>query len=172
MQVVNRKVDQIVLDAMSAATQTTTTATTASVNLVMRARTILGNNAVPTNDGMMSMVVTPAFMAYIIQAPEFSSGDYVDAKPFAGSPKVFKWFGITFIEHPNLAGAGTSSSTCYLWHKNSMGCAVDTAGMDVDSGYNGEDQYNWARVSTFMGSKLIQNTGIVKVLHNDAAMSA
>ena len=38
--------------------------------------------------------------------------------------------------------------------------------MDVRAGYNEENAYYWARSSIFMGSALLQNSGVVIVNHD------
>jgi hypothetical protein len=38
--------------------------------------------------------------------------------------------------------------------------------MDVRAGYNEENAYYWARSSIFMGSALLQNSGVAVVNHD------
>jgi hypothetical protein len=47
-----------------------------------------------------------------------------------------------------------------------VGHAVNTGEMDVRAGYNEENAYYWARSSIFMGSALLQNSGVVVVNHD------
>jgi hypothetical protein len=53
-----------------------------------------------------------------------------------------------------------------------MGHACDTTGLNMAVGYNDEHDYSYARASSFMGSKLLQNTGIVNVNHDGSAFAA
>lgn len=172
MAVINRKIDADIIAQLDAGTLVTGAAgVTASVNLVAKAQTILGNNEVPVEeeDNMFGLI-TPAFRAYLMQTTEFASGDYVDVKPYNGpARRMWRWMGINWITHPNLTGVGTSSEKCYLFHRNSLGHAVDTAGMSSRVGYDEEQDYSYARCSVFMGSKLLQNTGIVRMLHDGSA---
>jgi hypothetical protein len=117
-------------------------------------------------------LITPGFRAYLMETKEFASAEYVDVKPFNGPVrKMLRWAGVNWIVHPNLTGAQTSTEKCYLFHRNSIGHAVDTAGLASPVGYDEEQDYSWARASVFMGSKLLQNTGIVQMKHDGSAFS-
>lgn len=174
IKVMNRKVDQDILSGLSAATLTAGSAATASVALVAKSLTILGNNEVDIEEeDKMFGVISPAFRAYLMQTKEFASGEYVEVKPFVGPVrKMWRWSGVNWIVHPNVAGVGTSSETCYLFHRDSIGHAVDTSGMNQAAGYDEEQDYMWARTSMFMGAKLLQNNGVVKMLHDGSAYVA
>ncbi|MEQ9126098.1 MAG: phage capsid protein, partial [Alphaproteobacteria bacterium] len=58
MAVINRDIDQTILAELSTATQDAGSATTASLTLALKAKTILGNNQVPF-DNNISAVITP-----------------------------------------------------------------------------------------------------------------
>jgi len=177
MAVVNRKIDSDILSALSGATNNTGSATTASLQLALHAKTILGNNAVPF-DGQICAVISPAFEAYLLQVKEFANADYVTRKPMAGAdtawadqPGYYVWIGVKWIVHPNLTGGGTSSESCYMWHKSAVGHAVDMDGLETPVGYDEEQAYSWARCSITMGSVLLQNSGIVKMTHDGSAFA-
>jgi hypothetical protein len=174
MGVINRKIDDDIIAQLDTATNDTAAAQTASLNLVMHARVILGNNYVPIEDvDNMFALVTPAFMGYIMQAKEFSSAEYVDVKPFSGpARRMLRWAGFNWIEHPRLTGVGTEAEKCYFYHRNSIGHAVDKANIQSPVGYDDEQDYSWARCSVFMGSKLLQNNGVVQVLHDGSGFAA
>lgn len=176
IKVMNRKIDQDILSALSATTTTTgATASTASLALVMKAMAILGKNEVPVDEQEnLFFVGSPAFRAYLMQTKEFGSRDWVDMNlPFiAGAPgmkKIERWAGFNWIWHPRLSGAGTATEVCYAFHKSAIGHAVNSGEMDVKAGYNEEEDYYFARSSIFMGSKLLQNGGVVKVNHDGSA---
>jgi len=38
--------------------------------------------------------------------------------------------------------------------------------MDSQVGYENEQDYSWARATIFMGAKLLQNSGIVEMVHD------
>jgi hypothetical protein len=168
MAVINRKVDADIIAQLDAATVDTGTTATASVSMVAKSLSALGNAEVPiTEMDNMFGVVTPAFWGYLMEIKEFASGEYVDVKMFNGSiRKMFRWFGVNWIVHPNLTGVATSTELCYLFHRNAIGHAVNTAGITSPVGYDEEQDYSWARASVYMGSKLLQNTGIVQMKHD------
>jgi hypothetical protein len=174
MAVLNRKIDQDIIGELSAATQTTGAAATMSLALAMKAKVILGNNEVPA-DNQLFALITPAAEAYLMQTKEFASVDYVNNKPFAvtdSSLKSFNWAGITWIVHPNLPGKGTDSETCFLYHRSAIGHGMDTKGLQTPVGYDEEQDYSWARASAYMGGKLLQNKGVVKIIHDGSAYAA
>ncbi|MGH6716777.1 MAG: phage capsid protein [Bradyrhizobium sp.] len=181
MGVVNRKIDNDIISTLDsyATNQAGATAVTASLALVMRAKTILGNNAVPLGNNIFG-VITPAFEAYLMQTKEFASAAYLNAgrKPFENPPDfndrptVFTWAGITWIVHPALTGIGTASEQCYVYHRSALGHAVDTKELQALVGYFEEQDYSWARTSVYMGSTGLQTKGIVQVLHDGSAYVA
>lgn len=174
LKVINRKIDSQIITELNTATNDTGAAVPGTVALVAKSMAILGNNEVDTQD-MESMfgAMTPAMHAYLMQTTEFSSADYVDVKPFVGpARKMLRWYGVNWIVHPRLPGAATSAEKCFIWHKDAMGHAADSAAMDVAGGYNEEESYYWARASMFMGAKLLQNSGVVVINHDGSAFAA
>ena len=171
MSVINRRIDEDIITELNTATQDTGTAATASLSMVMYGIAILGNNAVEL-DGNVSAIITPAFHAYLMQTKEFASGDYVGSKPFSGQRMTYNWAGVNFIVHPNLPGKGTAAEKCFLFHKNAIGHAINTGGIDSKVGYDEEQDYSFARCTAFMGSKVLQNSGIVVMNHDGSAYAA
>jgi len=171
MGVINRKTDLDIITELNTATQDTGAAQTASLALAMWGLTILGNNAVPL-DGNISALITPAFYAYLMQTKEFASADYVSNKPFDGQLTFFRWANVNWIVHPNLPGKGTAAEKCFMYHKDAIGHAIDTEQIDTVAGYDAEQGYSFCRASAFMGSKVLQNSGIVVLNHDGSAFAA
>lgn len=171
MAVINRKCDQDIIGELAAATNDTGASVKASLDLVMYAMTILGNNEVPM-DGNISALITPAFYAYLMQTKEFASVDYVNNKPFEGQLTMFRWANCNFIVHPNLTGKGTATEKCFMYHKSAIAHAASTKLVTSVVGYDEEQDYSYARCSMFMGPKLLQNSGIVVMNHDGAAYAA
>ena len=171
MGVLNRKVDSDIITALETGTQDTGTAATASLDMAMYALTILGNNAVPM-DGNISALISPAFHAYLMQTKEFASADYIDNKPFSGQPMMYRWANVNWIVHPNLTGKGTNAEKCVMYHKNAIGHACDMESIATAAGYEEEQDYSFARATAFMGSKLLQNSGVVIMNHDGSAYAA
>jgi hypothetical protein len=146
--------------------------------MFQHARVILGNNSVPW-DSNITLLCTPAFLAYLEQAPEFANAQYVEMKPYAGQemswrdkPMAYRWRNCLIIEHPNLPGKATAAEKCFLYHKSAIGHAANTGGVETPVGYDEEQDYSYARASVFMGAKLLQNSGIVVINHDGSAYAA
>ncbi len=179
MGVINRKIDDDIIAALDTATNDLGAATTADLANVMKALTILGDNTVDIEDeDNMFALISPGFKGELMQIPEYSSGDYVEIKPLVGPAMTyFRWAGFNWICHPRLtgsvgAGGSGASEKCYFYHRNSIGHALDKEGMDSKIGYDEEQDYSFARMSTFMGSKKLQNKGIVQYLHDNSNNTA
>lgn len=171
MGVINRKLDSQIITELNTATQDTGAAAVGSLNMVMHALAILGNNAVPL-DGNISGLITPALYAYLMQTKEFASADYVNNKPFSGMLTMFRWANVNWIVHPNLPGKGTAAEKCFVYHKDAIGSAVNSAGIDTFADYDGEDDYSFCRTSVYSGAKLLQNSGVVVLNHDGSGFAA
>lgn len=171
MGVINRKIDDDVITELNTATQDTGTAAPASLSMVMYAKTILGNNEVP-RDNRINSLISPAFEAYLMQTKEFASADYVNNKPFSTDMTMFRWAGVNFVVHPNLPGKATNAEKCFMFHETAIGHAVNKAGLKTPVGYDDEQGYSWARASMDMGAKLLQSSGVVVMNHDGSAFAA
>ncbi len=177
MSVINRKIDSDIITVLDAFTNNTGGATTASLQLAVHAKTILGNNDV-ASDGNICAVITPAFEGYLLQSAEFANADYVTKKPIDSgetawddTPGYYMWLGVKWIVHTNLTGAGTAAEKCHMFHKAAIGHAVDMAGMGCPVGYNEEQAYSWSRCSIHMGSVELQSAGGVVMNHDGSAFA-
>jgi hypothetical protein len=176
MAVVNRKIDNQITTILTTGTVAIGSATTLpSVDLFQNARVKLSNASVPW-DSNITLLCQPSFLAYLEQAPEFSSADYVSLRAYAGEdpswrdqPMAYKWRNALIVEHPNLVGKGTSSEENYLYHKSAIGHAADTAGMQAPVGYDEEQDYSYARCTMYMGAVLLQNAGVVTITADGSA---
>lgn len=176
MAVINRKIDQQIIDILNTGTVTIgSSSTIPSVSLFQNGRVKLSNASVPW-DSNITLLCQPAFLAYLEQAPEFSSADYISMRPYAGddpswrdTPMAYRWRNTLIIEHPNLPGKGTSSEKSFMYHKNSAGHAANVAGMENAVGYNEEQAYSYARCSMDMGAVLLQNEGVVVITADGSA---
>ena len=168
-KVLNRRFDADIVAQLDTATnQVAATAAIITLQHVMKALTTLGENEVPVEDeDSMWAVATPGVRGYLSQMTEFNSADYVDTKPLVGPVRrVKRWAGFNWIFHPNLTGVGTASEKCYFFHRDAMGSAFDTDGMNTAIGYDDEQDYSYARASAFTAAKLLQQAGIVQFLHD------
>jgi hypothetical protein len=172
-KVLNRRIDKDIIDVLDTATTNLGAATTMSLSAVAKAMTTLGENEVPVEEeDKMWAVATPAVRGYLMQIPEFASADYVEMKFLNGSARrVMRWAGFNWIFHPNLTGVGSASEKCYFFHRDAVGSAFDSAeGMNTAIGYDDEQDYSYARASSFTGAVMLQQTGIVQFLHDASAI--
>lgn len=180
VEVINRKLDELIITELATATQdVSSTAVQMSLDVVGHALAILGNADVPI-DGEITGAITPAAHSYLMQIPEYASADYVEMKPLAGMsgnhfanrPKARMWADVKWVVHPNLTNAGLSTAECYIYHRRAMGCAMDRNRFAAIPGYNSEDDYSFARCTMYGGAKLLQNTGVVVIPHDDSDFAA
>ena len=179
MGVINRRIDNSIIAALDGGTNNAGAAAVASIDLVVWASTILGNNQIDLQDeDNLFAVITPAFNGYMMQVPEYASADYVEVKPFTGPARRFRrWMGFNWAVHGRLtnsigAGGTSASEQCFFFHRNAIGCAVHKDGIDAGVGWDDEQAYSWARTTVHLGAVLLQNAGLVVVLHNGSAYAA
>lgn len=171
--VLNRRIDADIVAQLDTATNNLGAATTMSLSIVAKACTTLGEREVPVEEeDKMWAVATPAVRGYLMQIPEYNSSDYVEMKPLSGpTRRVKRWAGFNWIFHPNLTGVGTASEKCYFYHQDAIGSAFDSGeGLNTAIGYDDEQDYSYARASSFTGAKLLQQNGIVQFLHDASAI--
>ena len=173
---INRKIDDDIITTLNTGTTTITAGGTMTVAKAMTARGILGANKV-ADDGNLTFLISPAALTYLMQASEFANAQYVSARPYdTGKPNygdmrmVYKWAGLTVIVDPTLPGAGTSSEKCFLYHKSAIGHALNKNALEFDMDYDREQKYSWSNCSAFMGTALLQNTGVVVISHDGSAI--
>ncbi len=171
MKVINRKIDSDIHTELETGTNTWGAAAVATLTLIRLAKTKLGN-AFALDDEPFALI-TPAFHGVLMTFNEFTSSDYVNLKPFEGASKsqAFNWYGVNWIVDAKLSGAGTDSAKCYMFAKSAIGHACDVENISTHVGYDEKNDKSWARCSTFMGSKRLQNSGIIKMPHLEAALS-
>jgi hypothetical protein len=168
-KVLNRRIDADIIAQLDTATSNLGAATTFSLAIAAKALVTLGENEVPTDESdKLFAVATPAVQGYIMQLPEATKIDYVEMKMLAGPVRrMMRWAGFNWIFHPNLTGVGTASEKCYFYHRDAVGSAFDNGeGLNTAIGYDDEQDYSFARASSFTGAKLLQQNGIVQFLHD------
>ena len=172
-KVLNRRLDADVIAQLDTATNTLGGASTFALSIAAKAMVTLGENEVPVEEeDKMFAVATPAVRGYIMQLPEATKIDYVESKFLVGpARRMMRWAGFNWIFHPNLTGVGTASEKCYFYHRDAVGSAFDSGeGLNTAIGYDDEQDYSYARASSFTGSKLLQQNGIVQFLHDASAI--
>lgn len=175
MGVINRKIDEDIIDQLEQGTVDTGAAQTANLQLVLKSKAILGVAKVPF-DGQICAVITPAFEAYLLQVKEFASADYVTKKPidtgetgWEDAPGFYRWLGVKWIVHPELPGIGTAAEKCFMYHRSSVGHAAPSELIQTYADYDKRDDYSYCRCTAYMGGALLQNSGIVVMNHDGSA---
>jgi hypothetical protein len=172
-KVLNRRLDADVIAQLDTATNNLGGASTFALSAAAKAIVTLGENEVPVEEvDKMWAVATPAVRGYIMQLPEATKIDYVDQKFLTGpARRLMRWAGFNWVFHPNLTGVGTSSEKCYFYHRDAIGSAFDAGeGLNTAIGYDDEQDYSYARASSFTGAKMLQQSGIVQFLHDASAI--
>jgi len=172
MSVINRKIDEDIHDSLGTATLTWGAAAVATIKLVSTAKTKLGNNFALEEDDVFALI-TPAFYGELMQLNAFTSIDFINQKPFEGlsQSRAFNWYGVNWIVDAALPGAGTGSSTCFMYSRKAIGHAMNTDQTKTYVGYDEKNDKSWARCTEYMGSKLLQNSGVIKMIHDDSNLS-
>jgi hypothetical protein len=173
MAVVNRKMDKDIHAALDAGTNTLTMTTASAAEFLgdnlQLIRDLSENNAFEEDNEAFALV-TPGYFVNLQALEQFSSADYVNEKTFGRSvpkAKAFMWNGINYMMDTDLTGVGGTTATCYAYVKSAIGHACDTENMQTFVGYDEKNDKSWARCTTYMGSKLLQNSGVLKLTHND-----
>ncbi len=167
-EVINRKVEDQIMSALdSATTGPTATPTTDAIKLLTDGLTIMAQNNVPTDDGEVYAAVSHAFLQACLESDVFSNADYVSMRKWddgvRSSKMMYKWNGINIFNNTGVPGHATASETCFLYHKSSIGHAIDNETFKTAIGYNEENDYSFIRCSAFSGAKLLQNAGVQKL---------
>ena len=171
MKVINRKIDDDIHAELNTATNTWGVAAVATLDLITKAKTKLANNF--ADDEEPFALITPAFHGRLMGMNEFTSSDRINLKPFenVSKSKAFNWYGVNWIVDAGLPGTGTDNAVCFMYSRSAIGHACDIENIQTKVGYDEKNDKSWARCSTYMGSKRLQNSGIIKMPHLEAALS-
>lgn len=169
--VINREIDLNILAELANATQDMSG--TMSNFEASKIKAALGYNFVDTSDeDNLFAVISPGALAYLEQATEFTNSLYVDIKPLVGpARKVRRWAGWNWIVSPLLTGANTSSELMYFFHRDALGYAINMGEESVRVGYDEKQDLSWTDATVYHGSKILQQTGIVKYTHDGSGFA-
>ncbi len=170
-KVIYRSIDQQIIDQLDTATINDSTGTM-TLDKAATALGVLGQANIDVSDAdNLFALVTPAWMKFMMQIPEFSNAFYVDIKPFTGPMKKYlRWMGVNWISHSGLTGSGTATEKCYMYHRNAIGHAI---GKDIspDAGFDNKQKMYWANCTAWANAKLLQNSGVVQMLHDGSSLN-
>lgn len=165
----NQKADQILLAAM----QTTTNRPLGNSGAVTTQSKVLDwcsaldTNETPETDRWG--LLTPRAWAQMMKVDTFVSSRYVDDRPFMKRTPIREWNNVKWMMHPRLPGVGTNAAKCYVYHMDSIGHGLMQTEANIVSGYNEEDDYSYARATSYQGAQLILAAGCIEYLHDDTA---
>lgn len=162
-----RKTDELIIGALSAATQEAGDATQAlTKERILKAFQMLNTNNVP-DDGERYALVGPAQWNQLLNLEEFSNANYVgEEHPFIAGSESRKWMGINWIMHTGLPASGAEAedtTTCFIYHKSAVGLA---AGQEIvtDITWHGDYAAHYVNNMMSQGACLIDNQGVVKMV--------
>ena len=180
MAVINRDIEQVILAELANGTLDTGATAVASLTMISKAIATLMGNGAPWDGGLFA-VISPSFLMYLQAINTWASSDYVEVKPFANFPGLnaadakgkgqgwTRWMGINWIVSSLISGIGTASEKCYMYHRNAIGHAANVADIQAEIGYEAKEDNSWSRATVFHGAKLLQNSGVVQMLHDGSA---
>lgn len=177
MDSVNEEIDFHVLTELGNATNAYSAAA-APITLDTAARVIatLAQNKVGIGAKDLTWIISPMMEAKLQTIQGYTSADYVSTKPlesggnqFSGERKIKSWLGAGWIVHPNLPDVGTASCATYLVHRRALGLACPTDKTQYEAGRIPGELAEFSVAGLVMGCKILQQPGILKFLHNDAA---
>jgi hypothetical protein len=172
IKIANQEIDKNILLALSAASNSynSGSAVTPTKGKILDMISELWKNEIDETD-QITFVWTPKSFARLQTILEITSKDYVTASPLAGNTmSSFMWGGAKHLMSNRLTGKGTSTAQNYVYAKNAVGHAIDTAGIQTAVGYNEEMDYSFARATMFHNSVILQQGGVLKVITDDTAV--
>lgn len=177
MESVNQEIDyNIMTELANASTSYSATAAPITLDTATKVIATLAANGVSINPNDVTFLVSPFLEARLQNIQGYASQDYVSVRPletggnqYTGQVMMKRWLNVSWIVHPNLPNVNTSSCTCYIWHRKALGVAMPTNQIKYGAGYDDQDHYHYASATLKAGTKILQNTGILKFLHNDTA---
>lgn len=167
-----REIDYTIIDALATATNAYGggAAITPTFGKIVDALTELFEQDVMSGHEI-TCLWTPKTWGRLLTFEEFASADYIDGKPLVGlaldRPKI--WMGAKHIMHNGLPGKGTATASNFIFAKPAVGHAIATGEIQVDAGYNGEDDYSYSRHTIYDGGTILQQAGVIKVVTDDTA---
>lgn len=174
---VNEEIDyHILTELANASTSYSASAAPITLDTATKVIATLAQNKVPVGAENLTWIISPMMEAKLQNIQGYVSAEYVSTKPletggnqYNGTRKIKSWLGAGWIVHPNLPNTGTSSCTTYLVHRSALGLAVPSNKIQYEAGRIPGELAECAVAGLMMGAKILQNAGILKFLHNDAA---
>lgn len=149
-----RDTDQIILTALAATSNSTTTATWSAASTPIGHMEAVGNADVPF-DGNLYAAISWKCWGDLLDIDEFSNADYVgDSSIWHEGVTAKSWLGIKWFPHSNLQLDGSSNYQQYIYHTSSTGHAI---GKDFSS----QMDYIPTKDSTLVQASMSHGAGII-----------
>lgn len=167
----NRQIDRAIVDALDGCDRLDVLGSNSNAaDLVAKGLVALGKNEVPIEDeDNMFVLGGPALRDMIHRQVPSSADKCVTIKPGSRVEcKVLRWAGCNWLFSPIVAGAGTSSEQCYVFHRHAIGHALDLAALAAPGGVTGgidpKTGTGWMKACTKQRAAVLQPSGIVRVV--------
>ena len=165
-----RKTDELIVDAMKAATLSVGDYSTGlTKDVILAAVEQLNANDVP-DDGRRFAVVGVHQWNELLSMEEFISADYVGDTPLTAGFEARKWLGITWLLYNGLP-VEAENRDCFIYHASSIGHACGQE-VKTDISWHGERAAHFISNSMSQGAVLIDDSGIVRVKCADKSTAA
>lgn len=164
-----RKVDQLVIDALSAGTTVADGGTNMTLAKITQASRVLSDSGVPMGDRVF--VCSPQAIEKMMNDSTITSADYNALRVLmAGEINTFMGFEWKMIETRTEGGLAITSNIrdCFAYHKSSVGLAV---GIDISTEVNYvPEKVSWLSLGKVKaGAVTIDTAGVVKVQIDETA---
>lgn len=160
---INRKIDDVIIAALDAATNTTTTTAGAlTIAKILEGLTYLNTNEVDPEDRIL--LIGAKQLSDALAISQLTSADYAALRTIQQA-NVGSAFGFNWVVSNRLPLA-VAARTCFAFNKQSVGLAI---GQDLKSELNYiPEKVSWlATSSVSLGAVIIENAGITKITCNE-----
>lgn len=164
-----RKSDDLVTDAMNAATTNVVATGAAALTKakVLQVFEEMGEGEIP-DDGQRYFLTSPSGWTDLIGITEFASADYVgsDDLPWKGGMTARRWMGFMFLQSSALPSPAAGERSSFAYHQSAVGFA---SGQDVTTkvGYVDERAAHLFNSMMRQGAVVIDEAGLWKINHTE-----
>ena len=166
----HREIDDTIISALTTATNTfgDGSAITLTFNRVVDIIQTLNAQNVYASDEICC-VWTPNAWARIKTFDRGTSVDYVDRKRLSGNTDLpFYWVGALHMMHTGLPNLGMATAECFAFAKPALGHAINQGDIRTVIGYDDKQDSSYARHTIFHGASVLQQAGLLKIVHDDS----
>lgn len=165
-----REIDDEIIRALSTATNVYNGGTAVTMTLG-RMVDIVSDLWEGNVDERVTFLHTPKSWARLLTMPNFTSSDYVDRKPLMDeAPRPLIYANAWHMLHNGLPGRTGATAQMFVYAKSAVGHALaEGENIKVAAGYNEEQDYSWDRATIYHRALIIQQAGVLKVVHDDSA---